>query len=131
MICMKATHLLGSVLLLALLGCGPAPPRDSLGSDVLQLVPWGTSLESAEQAMKQHGFACSAVSYTSPEQMKTASIVDYNFSDSLWKTVSFTNGLRIPVTNVGCLRCVKTNCTVTLYLANGTTARLSASGSLR
>ena len=114
------------ISLLTMPGCGrSAPPR--MNDKILEWVPWGTSLESAQQAMDQQHFTCSVVTYDRPEQMTGTAEVDA----VVWKTVTITNGVMYPVTNVAHLICVRTNCTVTFTLANGRTTRLSASGSLR
>ena len=114
------------MLILTLLGCSrSAQPRP--GDQFLKWVPWGTSLQSARQIMEQHGFTCSVATYSGPEQMTNTAEADA----VLWKTVEITNGITYHVTNVSHLKCVKTNCTVVFALANGRTARLSASGSIR
>jgi hypothetical protein len=77
--------------------------------------------------MERHEFTCSVVSYNGPEEMTNTAQADA----ILWNSMEVTNGVTYRVTNVSHLKCVKTNCTVIFALANGRTARLSASGSIQ
>lgn len=110
------------ILSFCLLGCGCSKQRHTMGDQILQWIPFGTSLESARQIMEQHQFTCTLVSYDRVEQMTN------NPDAVLWKTMVVRNDQRFAVTNVSYLECKKEQWDYTLTLVNGETRALTGGG---
>jgi hypothetical protein len=86
---------------------------------LLELVPMGTSLETARQIMTKHQFICSIDAYTNPAQMSNSAI---------WYVPFVKDGQRLAITNVARLKCETNGCSVTFWLVNGETTSLSVKG---
>jgi hypothetical protein len=86
---------------------------------ILELVPFGTSLEAARQIIMQHQFSCSIDSYTNPAQMSNSAI---------WYAPFVKNGQRLAVTNVSRLKCTTNTCVATFWVVNGETTSLAVKG---
>jgi len=95
-------------LLLALLGCSRSEPRPDKNLQILQWVPFGTSLESARRSMEQHQFSCSVVSCDSLEQL-TNKIPGCGYKSY------FSSGI---TTNVSIIQCKSAQGVVTFILVN-------------
>jgi hypothetical protein len=110
------------ILLLGLVGCSHSDLREST-QQIIELLPFGTPLALARQAMEQRQFNCSIVSYTNAAQARNQA--EWN----LWNTPVVKGGQRFAVTNVSVLRCTRTNCVVTFTVVNGETSGVAVKGS--
>jgi hypothetical protein len=86
------------ICLLLCFGCSKHTPHptEKLNSELLQLIPFGTSLEQARQTMEQRQYACTVKSYSHPEEMPA------NEERKLFASRSITADT---VTNVTYLEC--------------------------
>ena len=109
------------VLLAGLIGCSDSEVRKS-SEQVLELIPFGTPLVSAQQTMEQRHFKCSVVSYSDPSQMTNTAEL------RLWRQDIVKGGKHIQVTNVARLSCERTNCVVMFTVLNGETTGVAVKG---
>ena len=114
-------RILPFILLTGLMGCSDSEVRKS-SEQVLELVPFGTPLASAQQTMEQRHFKCSVVSYSDPSQMTNTALL------SLWRQDIVKGGQHLQVTNVARLRCERTNCLVVFTVLNGETTGAAVKG---
>ncbi len=114
-------RILPFVLLAGLAGCSYSETRKS-SEQILELVPLGTPLASAQQAMEQRQFKCSVVSYSDPSQMTNSSEL------RIWRQDIVRGGQHFPVTNVARLKCERTNCVVMFTVLNGETTGVAVKG---
>ena len=61
------------LFLLLCFGCSKQTPSpvEKLNSELIRVIPFGTSLESAKQMMEQRQYVCTVKSYSRPEAMPT------------------------------------------------------------